>query len=555
MANIFDGFLKQLGTGDQIKDFKHASRLFVDNNYALSPKYGWLYHVFFDIDPQFAGVMKDHTKLVETGMLVKNVDLPKFGIESKTLNAYNRPNIVQTKVKYNPVSFTFHDDQSNVIRNFWYDYYNFYYRDMDIGYANSAGDINPTYYQKSKYIGGDRSQFNRFGYSPKSNGSNGNQFIKAIRIYSLHQKRFTEYTLVNPIIADFSHGTHDAAANGGMESNMTIQYETVLYESGYVSSTTVKGFAELHYDKSPSPLTPAGGGTNSILGPGGMVSAIDAFLQNPAKGAFGLFRSYEKNKNTNLKGLASTELLGLATQVLSGQDPRSTIFVPTTGAYSTRSSQVSGTGGPNVVGGGATSNGSSIGLGTGALLTGIAIAAGTKSPAAGVLGAVALNTVLNMTATGTPTSTEPIYGFNFLAGKLAKYEEDKKAKQKAEEAKAAQAQSSGYAAAAAASAKYEAQTQGVSSSNSVPEGATTYTTGTNIPAITGIQGGNGTLAQTPNGGYVSAGSAPETASSEAAKFTNNGNPTQLQPAQSYAGNHMGTSTSPEPASVPPQVSI
>ena len=73
---IFDGFLQQLATGDQIKDFKHASRLYVDNNYALSPKYDWLYHVYFDLDPTLTKIDRD--RVAEAGMLVKQVDLPKY---------------------------------------------------------------------------------------------------------------------------------------------------------------------------------------------------------------------------------------------------------------------------------------------------------------------------------------------------------------------------------------------------------------------------------------------------------------------------------------------
>ena len=67
MANIFDGFLKQLGTGDTVKDFKHASRLIVTDNYRLSPKYTWLYHVYFDFasTAQYA-----RTKQLESGMLI-----------------------------------------------------------------------------------------------------------------------------------------------------------------------------------------------------------------------------------------------------------------------------------------------------------------------------------------------------------------------------------------------------------------------------------------------------------------------------------------------------
>ena len=37
---------------------------------------------------------------LETGMVVKAVDLPRFNIDTKTLNAYNRKNINQNKINY-----------------------------------------------------------------------------------------------------------------------------------------------------------------------------------------------------------------------------------------------------------------------------------------------------------------------------------------------------------------------------------------------------------------------------------------------------------------------
>ena len=158
---IFDGFLKQLATGDQIKDFKHASRLYVDNNYALSPKYDWLYHVYFDLDPTLTKVDRD--RVLEAGMLVKQVDLPKYTIDTKTFNMYNRPEVVQTKVKYETIQVTFHDDQSDVVRNLWFDYFNHYYRDMDASYADSAGTVHPLYHSKSQYRLGQRDILNNFG--------------------------------------------------------------------------------------------------------------------------------------------------------------------------------------------------------------------------------------------------------------------------------------------------------------------------------------------------------------------------------------------------------
>jgi hypothetical protein len=66
----------------------------------------------------------DFQGMSETGMLVKRVELPKFNIGTKTLNAYNRKNTIQTNIQYDPVNLTFHDDAADVITNFWFPSHN-----------------------------------------------------------------------------------------------------------------------------------------------------------------------------------------------------------------------------------------------------------------------------------------------------------------------------------------------------------------------------------------------------------------------------------------------
>jgi hypothetical protein len=395
--NIFDNFFPQLGRGDTIKDYQHASRLFVDNNYALSPKYSWLFHVFFDLNPTLARIDRD--KNLEAGMLVKGVDLPKFTVNTKTLNNYNRPNIVQNKINYDSINITFHDDQSNVVRKLWFDYYNYYYRDTDAGYDGNSGGINPIYQAPNKYTLGQRDRLNNFGYSPRTS-SLTTQYIQSIRIYSLHQKKFSEYTLINPTITAFTHGGHDVSTQGGLESSMTISYETVLYASGYVSVNTVKGFADLHYDKGPSPLSVAGGGTKSILGPGGFLAAADEITQDGRAGNFGsaafkLLRSSQNLKNVDFKGLAAQELLTAGKDIIGGKDPRDRFFVPYSGSLADKPTSPTGT--TNFVSGAdagsVSSNGTGIGLGK-VLATAGTILAVTGKPTLGaglLLAGVAVN--------------------------------------------------------------------------------------------------------------------------------------------------------------------
>lgn len=226
-------------------DRNHASKIFVANNHGLTPKYGFLFHVAFDLNPEIARISNDD--ILKMGFVVKSASLPRFTFETKTLNAYNRVDIVQTKVKYDTVSIKFHDDNLDIVRNFWYDYYSYYYRDSD---WNDSIYAAPTKYSPR--------QQQTWGYTPRQTPASNpatQQFLSAIRIYSLHNKKFAEYTLLNPTITQFQHGDHANSNDAGtLENTMTVQFQAVKYQYGQVSEDTVTGFATLSYDTRESPL-------------------------------------------------------------------------------------------------------------------------------------------------------------------------------------------------------------------------------------------------------------------------------------------------------------
>lgn len=582
MPNIFDNFLKQLGTGDTVKDFKHASRLMVTDNYRLSPKYTWLYHVFFDFSST-ASYAK--TKQLETGMLVRSVTLPRYTIDNTELNSYNRKDIVQTKLRYPSIEIEFHDDSADIVRHFWFDYLTHYYRDTDLGYKSSSGSesgqVNSVYYANSKYRprveGGEvfvpglaegATGLNDFGYTPRdTNQFSTAQYLNAIRVYSLHQKRFSEYTLINPIITSFQHDTHDSSANGTMRHRMTVDFTSVLYATGDVNPSTVVGFGDLHYDKSPSPLTPQGGGVESILGPGGFVNAIDTILSESGIGgdrgtdaagigsalftAFRTFQNLETN-NTDLKGLAETELAQTVKDILSGQDPRNTVFVPNNNSVEFNDAQTqirldnptaqsSNPGSNNLV-----SNGTSLGALTDLFQSVTSPITGTpgfsadfpfieslSSSGGDIAGTTNLNQVLDLTknpggstVSATNQSTTPVNS-GFL-GRIA---------------------SVGQGLASDAQAFFSQQSRAASGTTKiVPQSLndTTFTTGTNT-----VTNSINALKRTPFGNKIISSTGPNTAqdvqsmidlaSEQGQKFVETGNINDLVPS----GTRFGRDTNPE----------
>ena len=203
-------------------------------------------------------------------------------------------------------------------------YYSYYYRDSD--YSESL------YGQAHKY---NLRQAQNWGFTPRAVTTTN--YLKSIRIYSLHQKYFSSYILLNPTITQFQHGQHQQGEYNTLEHSMTVAYEAVQYEYGPVNSGTVQGFNIMHYDNIPSPLSVMGGGTQSILGPGGLVDALGTISTNLQSGNYGTavlaaIRSGKNFSDADLSKIATSEVQATIMNILRGQNSQSSIFVPTAGS-------------------------------------------------------------------------------------------------------------------------------------------------------------------------------------------------------------------------------
>ena len=275
MANAFTNFLGQtLNTPTQLRDYQHASRLYVDDYFRLAPKSGFLYYVVFNINRNNNPIIQQFLSKngAELGLLVKAADLPKYRIATETVNQYNKKTIVQSKIEYQPVNFTFHDDHNNTTIGMWKSYYNYYFVDG----KNTSGLSIPASYADTKYkkIGANIDESTAYGM----NNGQTNPFFRSIEIYQLNRQQFTAFILVNPVISDFSHDKLDQTQSKLLENSMTVQYETVLYGTGKIKRDNPTGFATIHYDTTPGPLSVFGGGNNSILGQGGIIPGIGEVL-------------------------------------------------------------------------------------------------------------------------------------------------------------------------------------------------------------------------------------------------------------------------------------
>ena len=283
MANPFVNFLSGVvdGSGD-MRDYQHASRLYVNNFYEFAPKAGWIYYTVLNINPKIREAITNAPRRAKfdawltrtkgvVGLLAKTIELPKFTIATETLNQYNRKVIIQKQITYSPVSVTFHDDMSNATTDLWKHYYQYYFADsIDEKSLRVPASILPKYTDR-KYAEYSASADQSYGLNNKQTVP----FFISIDIYQLHKQHYTSFKLVNPMIKEWAHDQLDQTQGGRLlASRMSVDYETVIYNTDAANKVTRQnpGFTANHYDNTPSPLSIGGNGNNSLFGDNGLIA-------------------------------------------------------------------------------------------------------------------------------------------------------------------------------------------------------------------------------------------------------------------------------------------
>lgn len=353
-------FLKGFFGSDFLKDYTHASKTFRANGYELAPRYKFLFHVYFNLNTDVVGGISrlrqvfDPTDQKNIGLMVKTVQLPSYAISVDVMNQYNRKRLIQKQIEYNPCQFTFHDDGNDLVRNMWYNYFAYYYKDPtqqywqvpvtqgSMGPSGNGGDPKLSYNGRDIYD--DERTVNDWGfvgesYSDGPTSTSGKPpFFKDITIFGLangpegHQ--FCAYVLINPLITEWRHDTYDYSQGGGlMEHQMTVRFETVKYYQGKMdganASDIVTGFARPdRYDTQRSPLDRLGSRA-TILGQGGLIDTVGGIVNDLQSGSvLGIVgavqkagTAYQTFKGKNLQSIVRNEANAVVKDVIRGELP------------------------------------------------------------------------------------------------------------------------------------------------------------------------------------------------------------------------------------------
>lgn len=252
---------------EALRDFRHALQFFTQQRLNFAPKTKFLYHCSFALTDEAKGIAQNtDTNIRVLNVLPKSVDLPGFSASVETKQQYNRKKNIQTRIDYDPVSITFHDDNADVSYNLFKEYYKYYFVD---GQKTSTSDWGA----RNKYEG----EVSKYGLD---NGRN-KPFFSSITIFQMSRQRWTSYTLINPLVEKWQHDTMDASEGGGIaENRMTVVYEGVIYNEGNVEAlNNPTGFADesTGYDYTPSPWQ---GDMENYYSSQGQISTSTSLINN-----------------------------------------------------------------------------------------------------------------------------------------------------------------------------------------------------------------------------------------------------------------------------------
>lgn len=170
VKNVSSGISAQ----DGVQDWAHAARVFTDEDMLRSPKFKGMFHVKFIFNDEalaesagagFRETIGSRKKSDVLSVLTKSVDLPSFNMDYTTHNQYNKTTHTYKKLKFEPVSITFHDDMSDIVWGLWAFYYAWYFAEGAKGYRITGSGPNklsiPYNRLVNKVIGGVKSLFRK----------------------------------------------------------------------------------------------------------------------------------------------------------------------------------------------------------------------------------------------------------------------------------------------------------------------------------------------------------------------------------------------------------
>jgi hypothetical protein len=189
---------------------------------------------------------------------IGKIDRPRATPEVKELHQYNRKRLVQTGIKFDPLSITFHDTVDDRVLRVWNQYYQWYF-----GEGRNAGKKSTAW--KSSVISNSFDISSGWGFSPPNATDSDTGFFESLDIYVFYGKFFTQTRVFNPKITMMEFENLDSESSALSNATMTVAHEGMEYRQvgGRIGPTEISLFGLNQGDYfEPSDLF---GGVNAFL--------------------------------------------------------------------------------------------------------------------------------------------------------------------------------------------------------------------------------------------------------------------------------------------------
>ena len=167
-------------------------------------------------------------------LAVRKIDRPAIQPVVQEIKQYNRKRLIQTGVKYGPVTIELHDTADGVANQMWQEYAAYYFGDFrrssEAGwnYDVTMGDFN------------DPSGMG-FGSVLPAMGPNATEadigssgyFFDKIEVYQFFADQYLQYDLIHPRITSYNPDDLDYEQTGTNGIRITLEYETIIYHNDY----------------------------------------------------------------------------------------------------------------------------------------------------------------------------------------------------------------------------------------------------------------------------------------------------------------------------------
>lgn len=152
---------------------------------------------------------------------VKRIDRLQMSYDVLEMNQYNKKRLVQGKLQYGPLSFTFYDVVSSTGVKLIEAYNRFYYDDF-----LSKNDNSWVY----DVVGGNFESSPGWGLAGRLS-PNSNYFLNRIEVYEIHDQYYSQMSFINPKFTAVDMANLAAEESGGNEITINAKYEGVVFDA------------------------------------------------------------------------------------------------------------------------------------------------------------------------------------------------------------------------------------------------------------------------------------------------------------------------------------